>query len=240
MHQVITIHVGPVETNCYLVCNPDRKQLLIIDPGAEADRIKEQIARTGMAPKAILLTHGHFDHIGAVKNLALEYGIPVIVGEDEKEFLTDLDKVVPNAFGDSIDKDLFRIEPDYYCKDGELLEYGGLYITCLATPGHTAGGISYFLPTEKVVFSGDTLFLECIGRTDFETGDAGVLVDSIRTRLYSLPPETLVFPGHGPATNIEYEKRYNLYTWEKSEREGTEKMSKTNTVLASLLRKKKQ
>lgn len=239
MHQVITIHVGPVETNCYLVCNPDCKQLLILDPGAEADRIKEQIARTGMTPKAILLTHGHFDHIGAVKNLALEYGIPVVAGEDEKDFLADLDKVVPSAFRDSVDKDLFHIEPDCYCKDGELLEYAGFYITCLATPGHTIGGISYFLPTEKIVFSGDTLFLECIGRTDFETGDNKVLVESIRTKLYDLPAETLVFPGHGPATNIEYEKRYNLYTWEKSEHGEAEKTSRTGKTLTSLLHRKK-
>ena len=217
MRVIRTLHVGPVQTNCYLVGNPETEQLLIVDPGAEPDVIRDEIRDTGMMPAAILLTHGHFDHIGAVRELLKVYDIPVVAGRGAEEFLKDYDKVAPGMFGDHLTREQLLFPVKKYVEDEELIEYAGFPITCFATPGHTSDGVCFFFPTEGVLFSGDTLFLESIGRTDLPTGDAKVLIESIRQKLYRLPGETLVFPGHGPATNIDYEKRYNIYTWERGQ-----------------------
>ena len=217
MRQIRTVHVGPVQTNCYLIGNPETEQVLIIDPGADADAIREEIRSMNMMPAAILLTHGHFDHIGAVRELLTVYDIPVVAGKGAEDFLKDYGKVAPGAFQEHFTETQMHFPIAKYAEDEELIEYGGFPITCLATPGHTEDGMCYFFPTESVLFSGDTLFMESVGRTDLPTGDMKVLAAPIRRQLYQLPSETLVFPGHGPATNIEYEKRYNLYTWEKGQ-----------------------
>ena len=203
-------------TNCYLIGNPETDELLIFDPGADAQAIKDAVRDMGMKPVAILLTHGHFDHVGAVRNLKAEYGIPVIAGEEEKQILSDIDAVLPVIFRESYpDLDVFRIEPERFVQNGDLIEIAGMYVTCLHTPGHTAGSYSYFFPAEGLVVSGDTLFMESVGRTDFPTGSNEERLKAITEVLYELPEETVVLPGHGPATNIGYEKRYNLYTWKK-------------------------
>ena len=216
MHSVKTVPVGPLETNCYLIGNPETKELLIFDPGADAAKIKDAVHETGMKPVAILLTHGHFDHVGAVQNLKTEYGIPVIAGEEEKDILADADSILPPMFQEAYPHPgALRIVPDRFVQHEELAEIAGMYVTCLHTPGHTAGGYSYFFPAEGLVVSGDSLFMESVGRTDLPTGDAATLIRSIKEVLYSLPDETIVLPGHGPATNIAYEKRYNMYTFER-------------------------
>lgn len=219
MHIVKTIPVGPLATNCYLIGNPEMKELLIFDPGADAAGIKSAVKETGMKPVAIFLTHGHFDHVGAVKNLKTEYGIPVIAGEEEKDLLSDKDYVLPGMFREEYpNPDALLITPDRLVSNEELLDIAGLYVTCLHTPGHTAGSYSYFFPAESMVVSGDTLFMESVGRTDFPTGSNEALMNSVRNILYELPEETIVLPGHGPATNIGYEKRYNIFTWTKREK----------------------
>ena len=219
MHIVKTIPVGPLATNCYLIGNPETKELLIFDPGADAAGIKSAVKETGMKPVAIFLTHGHFDHVGAVKNLKTEYGIPVIAGEEEKDLLSDKDYVLPGMFREEYpNPDALLITPDRLVSNEELLDIAGLYVTCLHTPGHTAGSYSYFFPAESLVVSGDTLFMESVGRTDFPTGSNEALMNSVKSVLYELPEETIVLPGHGPATNIGYEKRYNIFTWTKREK----------------------
>ncbi|MBO4325290.1 MAG: MBL fold metallo-hydrolase [Lachnospiraceae bacterium] len=216
MHKVKTVAVGPLMTNCYLIGNPETDELLIFDPGADAQAIKDAVRDMGMKPAAILLTHCHFDHIGAVRNLKTEYGIPVIAGEEEKALFEDIDSVLPVMFRESYPHpDALRVEPDRFVQDGELTELAGMYVTCLHTPGHTAGSYSFFFPAEGMVVSGDTLFMESVGRTDFPTGSNEELLKAITEVLYELPEETVVLPGHGPATNIGYEKKYNLYTWKK-------------------------
>ena len=217
MRKIKTIHVGPVDTNCYLVGNPETEQLLIIDPGAEPDAIREEIRNMNMMPVAILLTHGHFDHIGAVRELVDVYDIPVVAGRAAESFLSDYAKIAPKGAEEYFPESLMHFPVKKYVEDEELVEYAGFPITCLATPGHTEDGVCYFFPTETILFSGDSLFMESIGRTDLPTGNMEQLVASIRKQLYQLPNGTLVFPGHGPATNIEYEKRYNMYTWEKGQ-----------------------
>ena len=221
MRQIKTLHVGPYETNCYLIGNPETEQLIIIDPGAEPDTIREEIRGMNMLPVAIFLTHGHFDHIGAVRELQSVFDIPVIAGQGGESFLKDYSKIAPKGAEEYFPESLMHFSVNRYVEDEELVEYAGFPITCLATPWHTEDGVCYFFPTEAVLFSGDTLFMESVGRTDLPTGDMKTLVESIRKQLYRLPNETLVFPGHGPATNIEYEKRYNMYTWEKGQTKET-------------------
>ncbi|MBO4767790.1 MAG: MBL fold metallo-hydrolase [Lachnospiraceae bacterium] len=229
MRTIKTIHVGPLETNCYLIGNPETQQLLIVDPGADPDEIRAEIRETGMLPAAILLTHCHFDHVGAVRELLSVYDIPVVASQAAKEFLADCNNVMPGGFGEYFTETQMNFRVSRYAEHEELIEYAGFPITCLATPGHTDDGMCFFFPTESVLFSGDTLFIESVGRTDLPTGDAKVLLASIREQLYRLPEATLVFPGHGPATNIGYEKRYNIFTWEKGQTKG----------MAPLLSKKK-
>ncbi|MCQ2422443.1 MAG: MBL fold metallo-hydrolase [Lachnospiraceae bacterium] len=219
MHIVKTVPVGPLLTNCYLVGNPETKELIIFDPGADAKSIKQAVKELGMKPVAIMLTHGHFDHIAAVRNLKTEYGIPVVAGEEEKELLTNLGYVLPEAFRENYpNPEMLLLTPDWFAQHEELVNLAGLFITCLHTPGHTEGSYSYFFPAENMVIAGDTLFMESIGRTDFPTGDNDTLLKSVREVLYELPDSTTVLPGHGPATNIGYEKRYNMYTWQKKKR----------------------
>ncbi len=212
-HTVKTIPVGPLQTNCYLIGNPETGEAILFDPGADAAEIKATVKEMGLKPVAIFLTHCHFDHVGAVKNLVTEYGIPVVCGDAEKELLQDLAHVLPAPFDRNYPSpESLLIHADRFVEHEEMVEYAGLYITCIATPGHTAGGFSFYFPVERMLVSGDTLFLESIGRSDFPSGDEEVLLSSIRERLYELPDDTIVLPGHGPATNIAYEKRYNLYT----------------------------
>lgn len=239
MRTIKTVHVGPVQTNCYLVGNPETEQVIIIDPGADPDEIREEIRSMNMMPAAILLTHGHFDHIGAVRELLSVYDIPVVAGVGAEEFLKDYDKVAPGGFREYFTETQMHFPIAKYVEDEELVEYAGFPITCLATPGHTEDGVCYFFPTESVLFSGDTLFLESVGRTDLPTGDMKVLTEAIRRQLYRLPNETLVFPGHGPATNIEYEKRYNMYTWEKGQTKETVAAARAAAPKRGLFRRKK-
>ena len=175
MRQIRTVHVGPVQTNCYLIGNPETEQVLIIDPGADADAIREEIRSMNMMPAAILLTHGHFDHIGAVRELLTVYDIPVVAGKGAEDFLKDYGKVAPGAFQEHFTETQMHFPIAKYAEDEELIEYGGFPITCLATPGHTEDGMCYFFPTESVLFSGDTLFMESVGRTGPPAGGVEVV-----------------------------------------------------------------
>ena len=204
--QIDTLVLGMMATNCYLARNKETGAAFIVDPGAAADRIIRKIDERNAKPEAILLTHGHFDHIGAAEELRNRYGIPICVLSEEKEIMEDTGKNLSRMCGAG-----FTVTPDRVFCDGETVKLAGVSVQVLHTPGHTSGGACYYVEQENVLFSGDTLFCCSVGRTDFPTGSMGQLHDSLHRKLFMLPDQTLVLPGHEQSTEIGYEKQYNPY-----------------------------
>ena len=198
--------VGELMTNCYIVWDENTGNAAIIDPGDEAKRIDRLIKENGYEPQAILLTHGHFDHVMAVDALSAEYGLKVFAHELERETLEDPEMNVSGMMGRTM-----TFHATDYVRDGELLNLAGYTFQVLLTPGHTKGGVCYYLASENVLFSGDTLFAGSVGRTDFPGGSMGVLVGSIREKLLTLPDETIVYPGHMESTTIGAERTGNMF-----------------------------
>lgn len=199
--------VGMVQTNCYIAVHPETKEAVIVDPGDEAARIEDALAQTGAKAKAILLTHGHFDHIGAVEELRRTYGIACYAGEKEQEVLENTAWNLSVSFCGGG----FTLRADHFLADGQVLKLAGFEIQVIHTPGHTKGGVCYYLPQEHAVFSGDTLFKTSIGRSDFPTGSTSELVRSVRALLERLPDDTAVYTGHEGTTQISYEKKFNPF-----------------------------
>jgi glyoxylase-like metal-dependent hydrolase (beta-lactamase superfamily II) len=209
--KIQTYVLGMVSTNCYIIFNESTNEALIIDPPDQAPALKVKIEELDLSPVAILLTHGHFDHIMAAGDLAAAFGIPVLAGEDEKALLEDY-----NLNGSRMVRKNYTLSADRFLKDKEEFTLGGMRIKVIHTPGHTAGGVCYYFEEDKVLISGDTLFLESIGRTDLPTGDQDTLLESIRRKLMILPEEVFVYPGHGDKTTIGYEKIHNPYIGENN------------------------
>ncbi len=205
---IISAVLGPVSTNCYTVVNMANKDAVIIDPADSGEHIVAMIEEQGLIPRAILLTHGHFDHCMGVPKLKEACpDIPVIIGEKDAPFLEDPELNLARPF---IGSD-FTLKVDRRVKDEEVLEFLQTKIQCIEIPGHTPGGICYYFPEEKLLFDGDTLFAGSVGRSDFPGGDADALLRGIEKKLFNLPEETLVFPGHDNATTIEREISTNMY-----------------------------
>lgn len=198
--------VGVVGTNCYFAINEQTKECIIIDPGDESGRLADKIKAGGYAPVAILLTHAHFDHIMGVDALREQYRIPVYVHADDADMLQQPQLNCGAMIGTST-----LATADEQVHDGDTLELAGMEIQVLHTPGHTPGGACYYFPEEGVVFSGDTLFCESVGRTDLPGGSMSQLVRSVREKLFKLPDLTIVYPGHGEPTKISTEKQYNSF-----------------------------
>ena len=198
--------VGAVATNCYIAENKKTKEALIIDPGDNAARIVQIIKEDGVVPVAVLLTHGHFDHAMAAQEVAEQYGIKIYAHETEKETLETPQINLSGMIGRTL-----TFHADCYVKDGDILNLAGFEIRVLHTPGHTQGGVSYYVEKEGVLFSGDTLFCCSVGRSDFATSSTSALIRSIKEKLFLLPDETKVFPGHMGATTIGNEKVNNPY-----------------------------
>lgn len=205
MH-ITVLTVGPVQTNCYIASAEESKSCVVIDPGEEPDKIADYMDREGMQCLGILITHGHFDHITGVKGLVKRTGAPVYAYEGEKELMEN-----PALNGSRLVGYELSVKPDVLLKDGQNLEIGGLAFEVIHTPGHTVGGCCFYEKSSAVLFSGDTIFMESIGRTDFPTGSSKQLLASVREKVLVLPEDVRIYPGHGEETTVENEKKYNPY-----------------------------
>lgn len=197
--------VGPLQANCYIVGCDATRHAAVIDPGGDADRILLALAKDKLTLKAIINTHGHFDHVSANKALKSASGADLMVHPLDAPMLAQLARGAAMWGMRSEDSP----EPDRLLQDGDTVQVGQIQFKVLHTPGHTPGGIS--LHADKVVFVGDTLFAGSIGRTDFPGGDFDALIRSIHTKLFTLPDDTAVYTGHMEATTIGQEKKHNPF-----------------------------
>ena len=199
--------VGPVQENCYLFRRDGSDRALIVDPGDEADRLLHAIDELGVQVEGILLTHTHFDHVGAVAPVAEATGAEVWVPELEKFVLADIMSYVPwPGFGPYESYDA-----EHTLKGGEKLELADFEIDVLFTPGHSPGHVTFSIPDEQAIFSGDVLFQGSVGRVDLPGGDGPTLLESIRSLVDSLPEDTTVHPGHMGLTTLGAERASNPF-----------------------------
>lgn len=203
--RIQTYVLGGVSTNCYLIYHDGTKEAVVVDPGDNGAYVLNKCRELGVCPKAVLLTHGHFDHILAVKDICRAFPCKVYAGQEEDRLLQDAFLNLSGTMG----TEQTVIEADVLVKDGDVLSLAGFSWTVLETPGHTAGSVCYYVESEAVLLSGDTLFADSLGRTDLPTGDVKAIVRSITEKLLVLPEDTMVYPGHGEATTIGHEKQYN-------------------------------
>ena len=199
--------VGPVAENCFIARRDGSDRAVIFDPGDEPHRIMGAVRELGVTVEAVLLTHTHFDHVGAVAPVARETGAPVYVPEIERFVLADIMRFVPFAGIGPYES----YEAEHTLRGGEKLEIAGLEIDVLFTPGHSPGHLTFSIPAEHAVFSGDVLFQGSVGRTDLPGGDWEVLLASIGTLIESLPEDTTVHPGHMGITTLGAERRTNPF-----------------------------
>ena len=203
---VETLPVGPLETNCYLIGCAETRLAAVIDPGGDAADILSAVEQHKLTLKYILLTHAHFDHIGGVAELVEATHASVALHPGDLALLRTRGGAA-----------LFGIfirpcpEPDVALAEGQVIEIGTLKLNVLHTPGHTPGHVTFHEPTAKAAFDGDVLFMQGIGRTDFPGSSYQQLMDSIRNKLFALPDDTTLYPGHGPATTVGDEKWSNPF-----------------------------
>lgn len=200
-----TVSVGPMAANCYILAVKENSSAVIIDPGAQERKIRKALERHKLKPVLVLNTHGHYDHIGADD----KFDVPVYVHEQDLSLLTDAQLNLSALFALP-----YRVESKIKTlRDGQLIKVEGIELKVLHIPGHTPGGIALQLlkPETGIVFSGDTLFCQGLGRSDLPGGSSELLIESIKEKLLKLNEETVVYPGHGPITTVGEEKRNNPF-----------------------------
>ena len=201
-----SVVVGSVGTNCYIVHKKDSEHCFVVDPGDSGDKIANYIRDQKMILDHILLTHGHFDHIQGVRDLKNAIRCEICALDVEKELLLDARMNVSAMTGRPEE-----LEADIWLHDGQQFESAGIAMKVIHTPGHTAGGVCYYMKEQKILVSGDALFCMSIGRTDFPGGSASSLIRAIKEKLMVLPGDVQVLPGHEGKTYIGYEKDHNPY-----------------------------
>ncbi|GBC71250.1 Hydroxyacylglutathione hydrolase GloC [Candidatus Calditenuaceae archaeon HR02] len=204
MEKVYYVSVGPLRSNSYLLIDGGSGEAVIIDAGDEPHKILG-LLKTGVKVKKIIATHGHFDHVLAVDDIREVLGVEFLIHRADQVVLD----ILPEATLRILGIRLKPPRPDGYLEDGDIIHVGGLQLRIIHTPGHSPG--SSCLLTGKTLFSGDTLFQGTIGRTDIPLADPQKIVESIKSKLYTLPDDILVYPGHGPSTTVGYEKRNNPF-----------------------------
>ncbi len=200
-----TVSVGPMQVNCYIIAAKANAKAILIDPGEEEAKIRGALKRHGLDPAFIVNTHGHWDHIGCDER----FGVPVYIHGEDAPLLKDPERNLSSFFDVP-----FRMKSEVkVLADGETVALDDLKLQVIHLPGHTPGGIALFLksPQGCVLFSGDSLFRHSVGRSDFPGADGRLLIESIRARLLTLPDDTAVYPGHGPASTIGEEKSRNPF-----------------------------
>jgi hydroxyacylglutathione hydrolase len=202
-----TVVVGPFEVNCYLYWDGASKDAVILDPGGHENLILEIVASSGTTPRAILLTHGHGDHIAAVGTVKEKMKIPLYLGKGDESLLANPGDLVSSFYG----RPVHSPPADFLVTDEQLLAFGTIALRVLATPGHSPGGVCYLDEREGVLFCGDTLFHGSVGRTDLPGGSYDQLLESIRTKILTLPDEVVCLPGHGPKTTVGAERNNNPF-----------------------------
>lgn len=204
--------LGSCGTNTYFIYREDEKRAIVVDPADYGNHIYDTLKKNGLQVAGIILTHGHFDHIWGVEALKKaaeeeqKEELLLYANEAEKELLSSAEMNISARAGRAC-----TLKADVYLKDGQCVEISKIPFQMIATPGHTIGGCCYYFEEEGILISGDTLFQESIGRTDFATGSESQLIRSIREKLFCLPEETKVYPGHGDSTTIGNEKKYNPF-----------------------------
>jgi hydroxyacylglutathione hydrolase len=201
---VDTYQLGPIGTNCHVVrAERGAADAVVVDPGADADRVRMELAGFGSRCAAILVTHGHWDHLGGIADLADETGAPVYMAEDERTLLEDVNSFTPPGV------ELRSYTPDILLQGDEVLELAGITFETLRVPGHSPAHLAYY--ADGCLFSGDVLFAGSVGRVDLPGADWDTLVESIRSLADRYPPETVVYSGHGPETTLGAELERNPF-----------------------------
>lgn len=199
--------LGPLQTNCYILWKG--KQGIVIDPGGDSERLQETVERLKINIEAILLTHAHFDHIGALDKVRKEWECPVYLHQAEENWLLN-DKLNGSGIFPGIEKVSCR-KADHLWETEGIFQVGNFEFELFETPGHSPGSVTYYFPEMKAAFSGDVLFRGGVGRTDLPGGDHDTLLNTIHDKLLVLPEETIILNGHGPETTIAAEKETNPF-----------------------------
>lgn len=200
--------LGIYQTNCYFLYKEGCKDTIVVDPADQGEKIYEKLSADGFNVKAIILTHGHFDHIWGVKGLKDRSRAKVYALDKEAELLKDPELNVSEMMGRPV-----MVVPDDFFRDGDTVTLADMTFKVIATPGHTAGSACYYFEDSKLLISGDTLFCESVGRTDFPTGSEKAITDSLNNKLMLLPDDVKVFPGHGGSTTIGSERENNPFVY---------------------------